>query len=357
MIGNLTFGAELEWSDIDRTIDIPEELGSWEGPRVAGRYLGSEIDIVNTRGEWAGVATDPLAIDCPVGGEIHTVPSATTASQLFRIMRILDLFPTVNVACPNHGHIHVGIPGILEQENLELLKNIFRYLKDNEGDILDYCCGLTRDDIRDIQNSHLEDWVKDYLLCGDAKMINPEVYDLVEEARTPEQILGILSVLPCYDYRFSPDTYKREPYLSENSHRTAVNVFNLTKMGSIEFRCFRASLNPEEILSCLEFSRLVTIEALKGKDGSPVDKILFDHHFTFPRINFNESLALGWQKTRQTKGRSGPFKKSSGILTVTEDYLVDYLDPSKQEMEELEEFDKSLLAIAELCYKSINELL
>ena len=50
----LSFGAELEWSDVDRRQDIPEELGSWEGPKIAGRNLGSELDIVNTRGKWKG---------------------------------------------------------------------------------------------------------------------------------------------------------------------------------------------------------------------------------------------------------------------------------------------------------------
>ena len=37
-IDNWTYGYEIEWGDIDRTIKIPESLGSWE-------Y--AETDIVN----------------------------------------------------------------------------------------------------------------------------------------------------------------------------------------------------------------------------------------------------------------------------------------------------------------------
>lgn len=325
----LTLGAELEWSDVDRTIDIPKELGSWEGPKVAGKYLGSEIDIVNTRGKWTGVAVDPLAVDCPVGGEIHTVPSYTAESQLMRIMRILDLFPTVNVACPNHGHIHVGIPGILEPENLEDLKNIFRYLKKNEKAVLDHCCGLSTKTIEDIQKSatagRIEPWVKDYLLCGDAKQVNPEVYDRVEKASSTKEILDILNEVKCYDYvyvREEDESYVRRGILSENSHRTAVNVFNLVKMESIEFRCFRATLNPEEIYSCLVFSWMFIKEALEGEKGRPVEDLLRSYNFVFPELEWDEELAVGWQETRHSKGRSGPFKKSSGVLRATEDPIV-----------------------------------
>lgn len=346
----LTFGAELEWSDIDRSINIPKDLGSWEGPLV-GRYnLGSEIDIVNTRGKWAGVATDPLAIDCPVGGEIHTVPSTTVDSQFYRIMRILDLFPTVGVACPNHGHIHVGVPGLLKPENLQILKNIFKYVEANESYVLEGCCGLTARTIYDIQHSSVEPWVKSYMLCGDAKKIDQEVYEEVQKSRSPETILRVLKHSPCLDYDYVMDkdgSYVRAYVPTENSHRTAVNLFNLTKMESIEFRAFRATLNPEEIYSCLKFCEMFMKEAMKGDEGVPVRDLMMTYNFKFPMLEWDEELALGWQKTRHQKGRSGPFKKSSGILRPTEDRLV--INPQTSE-----EFEKSLVLVKDLCQKSLE---
>ena len=139
---NFSYGCELEWSDVDRRVDIPTELGSWEGPKIAGYYMGSEIDIVNTKGKWKGVGTDPLCMTCQVGGEIHTQPSRFIETQLFRVMRILDLFPVANAACPNHGHIHVGVPGLLQ--DLELLKNVFRYTRINQENLIAACCGYTQ---------------------------------------------------------------------------------------------------------------------------------------------------------------------------------------------------------------------
>ena len=73
----ISYGYEIEWSDIDRRVDIPIKLGQWEGPKIAGYYMGSEIDIVNTVGVWKGIGTDPLCIDCKVGGEINVQPSTS----------------------------------------------------------------------------------------------------------------------------------------------------------------------------------------------------------------------------------------------------------------------------------------
>ena len=63
-------------------------------------------------------------------------------------------------------------------------------------------------------------------------------------------------------------------------------------------------------------------EAQKGLDGKPVSEILEEGNFKFPKLNFDEDLAKGWQNTRQTKGRCGPFKKFTGVCQISEDSLV-----------------------------------
>ena len=319
-VNNLSFGCELEWSDIDRRVDIPKGLGSWEGPKIAGYYMGSEIDIVNTKGRWKGHGTDPLCIDCPVGGEIHTQPSNTIDSQMYRIMRIMNLFNTVCVACPNHGHIHVGIPGI--KQDLEALKNLFRYTCKNELDMMKACCGY---DVKEhdtiTQSKKLQDWVKQYLIIGDGKQINPELYDRVEEAQTVQEILTLLETVVAVDY----DWVTGEGMPTENSHRTCLNLFNLTKGETVEFRIFRASINPVEIYSSLMFAKRYVEEALKGTEGKPVVDILTEGNFKFAPLNFDEDLAEGWQNTRQTKGRCGCFKHYTGTCITSED-LIEYDD-------------------------------
>lgn len=334
----MSFGCELEWSDIDRRIDIPKELGSWEGPKMAGYYMGSEIDIVNTQGRWKGIATDPLCITCPVGGEIHTVPSILPESQLLRIMRIMELFPKLGVACPNHGHVHVGIPEL--KTNIDLLKNFFEWLESNENDLIRYCCGYTAEDHELICASSLPDWAKRYFLVGDGKHISPDVYAAVKNAETVEEVINILKDVSCFDWM--PVT--EECFETPGSHRTAVNMFNLTKGDTIEFRIFRASLNPIEIYSTLKFAEEVCRAACLGKAGAGVKEILTAHQFQFPKLNFDLDLATRWVDTRQTKGRCGPFKKSFSSATEI------FEDPALQESyDNLTGFDQGLISILIIC--------
>lgn len=314
---NLSFGCELEWSDIDRRVDIPVELGSWEGPKIAGYYVGSEIDIVNTKGMWRGHATDPLCLTCPVGGEIHTQPSNSIETQVIRIMKIMNLFNTVSVACTNHGHIHVAIPGI--KQNLAMLKNIFKYVQREEKNLIEYCCGYSRDEAAVVRKANMQKWVKDYLLVGDGKSINPEIYAEVEKANSVREVIKLLETTPCDDWFWDTNIRVR----TNNSHRTAFNLFNLTKGETVEFRIFRASINPVEIYSTLYFAQRFVEEAIKGENGKSVPEILGEGYFKFPRLNFNEGLAKSWQNTRHTKGRCGCFKHYTGTCSTSEDPIIE----------------------------------
>jgi len=297
-----SYGYEIEWSDIDRSVDIPVELGQWEGPKIAGYYMGSEIDIVNTIGEYRGIGTDPLCIDCKVGGEINVQPTKSPEVLLNRVMEIMDLFSVVGTGCVNHGHVHVYVKGL--KEDLVLLKNVFAYIKENEMDVQIACHSWDPVTHFQVWESELEPWVKTYLQFDGCKTINQEIYNVVEKAESVETIIKALktynAVNRCWITGMVNET---------TSNRTAINMFNLTKGGTFEFRCFRASINPAELYSQFKFVQRFTEEALKGTNGRSVKEILKESNFRFPTLDFNLGDALGWQKTRQQKGRSGPFKK------------------------------------------------
>lgn len=303
----LTYGIELEWSDTDRSIDIPETLGKWEGPKIAGKYMGSEIDIVNTKGKWKGVGTDPLAITCPVGGEINVQPASSPEVLLNRVMEIMDLFPTIGTGCVNHGHIHVGLGNKLTFENI---KNIFAYTEKNELTVQAVLHSWNEETHVKVWGSDLEHWVKEYLQYDGCRTINPNVYQDVKEAKNEEKIRESLlkhkALNRCWITGESEET--------EHSHRTAINLFNLTKGETIEIRCLRSSINPVEIYSSLTFIRRYFEEAIKGEKGKPVVDLLKEYNYKFPTLDFNLEDAMGWQVTRHKKGRSGPFKKYSGTL-------------------------------------------
>lgn len=338
----LSFGAELELSDVDRSIDIPKELGAWEGPKIAGYNLGSEIDIANTKGEWRGVATDPLCLDCPVGGEIHVNPSWTIESQLLRIMRIIDLFPQVGVACPNHGHIHVGIQGI--RQDLQAIKNLFAYTKVNQFSVLEACSGYNKEESELIKNADITDWTIEYLLVGDAKTVDEHLFDRVAKAETLAEVWKAVREVEAFNYYI----FDKFATPAKGSHRTAVNLYSLLRGDTVEFRVFRASINPVEIYSSLVFCQRYIEEALKGKDGKPVTEILKEGQYRFAPLNFDEKIARGWQETRKTKGRSGCLKKFAGVSEPIEDPIL--------EAGEMTCFEEALLHILELCQMDFNKM-
>lgn len=312
----ISYGYEIEWSDIDRRVDIPIKLGQWEGPKIAGYYMGSEIDIVNTVGVWKGIGTDPLCIDCKVGGEINVQPSTSPEVLTNRVMEIMDLFSVVGTGCVNHGHVHVYVKGL--KQDLGLLKNVFKYVELNELDTQKACHSWDTNTHNEVWNSELEEWVKTYLQFDGCKTINSKIYEIVDKAQSVEEIISALqtfnAVNRCWITGFSDDTY---------SNRTAINMYNLVKGETFEFRCFRSSINPAELYSSFTFVRRFTEEALKGDKGKPVKDILKEGNFRFPTLDFDLDDALGWQKTRQQKGRSGPFKKYTGTTIPHDEVLTD----------------------------------
>lgn len=345
-LGPVSYGLELELSDVDRSVDIPKGLGSWEGPKIAGYNLGSELDIVNTKGEWRGVATDPLCIKCPVGGEIHVNPSFTVDSQLLRVMRIFDLFNQIGVACPNHGHIHVCIPNI--KKDFNRLKSFCLYCLEQERNFFKLCCGYDEAERTRILESELSDEVKDYLLYGDAKINKKSVYEAVERAESVSEILDALKNSEVVNY----DWYTTGSEDVPGSHRTCINLYNLVKGDTVEFRVFRASINPVEIYSSLKLVELFIQEALSAKtEKADVFLLARPYRFKFAPLNFDERLAAGWWSTRESKGRCGCLKKYSGCLEPDEDVLGGLINLNNYTMST---FDEGLLSILNLCKYDIN---
>ena len=76
---NFTWGMEIEWGDVDRRLEIPAHLGSWE-------Y--AETDIINLKEPYKNVCCDPLGLEPPFGGEINTKPTKTWQEQVDRYFEL-----------------------------------------------------------------------------------------------------------------------------------------------------------------------------------------------------------------------------------------------------------------------------
>lgn len=314
---NISVGVELELSDIDRSIDIPVELGRWEGPKLNGYYMGAEIDIVNTLGENWGKGTDPLSEICKVGGEINTQPSYSVDVQLNRILEIINLFPECEAGPVNHTHIHTRVEGLVD--DVDMLKRVFEYTQLNEVDVMKACYGWTPEINEAVKGSTIPAWSKEYLHWDGCRRINPNVYKRVAEAQTVEDILNILEEEYCINYCWVDDTVA--PTLS---HRTAINLFNLTKGQTVEFRCLRGTKDPYEIFSSLTFVKRYMEEAVKGREGKPVLEILKEANYRFTAFNWDEALIESWTKTRQSKDRGDAYKRYSGTVIPSENIFVDF---------------------------------
>ncbi len=86
-----TYGAEIEWGDIDRRMAIPTNLGKWE-------Y--AETDIVNLRPPFEYRACDPLGKEPWMGGEVNMMPTKTWQEQV--VQQVLTVQQVMQVTAVLH---------------------------------------------------------------------------------------------------------------------------------------------------------------------------------------------------------------------------------------------------------------
>jgi len=260
----MQFGLELEFGDIDLS----------KTPPAGCSYSTTEYDVVNS----TGLAADPKGDKVKFGGEINTSPTDTIQGQI-------DQFKACNVAYPEatinhrlHLHCHVSYPGI--RENADLMKKLLRYTIKNSPDALN-------------------------------ATFNPHKHPHMNTSAWKYQIVD-RTVMPDWKAQFcylsnTPDEFKRAhgtikdgSYNSLTIKRFAVNLYSIFKHGTVEFRHFFPTLDPEEVESCLEYCKRFVEEGIG--DQKPVTEILKERKFKFPKaVPFSFELEDGWQKTNFKK--------------------------------------------------------
>ena len=272
-----TYGAEIEWGDIDRTLSIPEYLGKWE-------Y--AETDIVNLHPPYEYRACDPLGIDPPMGGEINVKPTKTWQEQVDRVLQIHDLFvahgnnPTT--ACVNHGHIHVFVPGL--KEDVSGLKRLIAYIKENQQHTIEACYGFYE--------------TKDMKSCDGAKM-----YLKFDGGRQMPDYMcdNIINLATDFDHFIKLHAAGKDGISMGRPFRFAINTYCMKHTGTIEFRCFRATTKRKELESQFQFAEKFIDAALNN--GPSVPEILSNGEYTFPPFIWNINEYLGWVQSKYPKER------------------------------------------------------
>ena len=235
---SITLGCELELADVDTTKPIPKNLGVWD-------Y--EDYTIANS----SGIGNDPKKKLVRWGGEINTAPTHSVEEQLSIVESIYSLFPEASINYTCNLHIHAGILGLVD--NIEVLRKVVSYFYKYQEEIFQITEKLippTREEYPDPlafkgamkryrrrKVSHQKKIDKRLLECF-YKHSNPkDIWDCF----VPKRPNGI----PCY-----------------NPSRPGINVFQLFRIGTIEFRHFSMTFDLELFGNCLKWVKEIVYTAL-----------------------------------------------------------------------------------------------
>lgn len=273
----MTFGAELEVSDVDRRIPIPEGLGVW---------ANTETDVINRHRDRRGLACDPLGIAPPWGGEVNARPAASVEEASEVMEGILDHLGSFEQNQPdfdafNASHVHVRIPGF--REDLPAMKRFLRYVRDNQDDVLEYSF---RNYVAP-PYSKARSKVHTIPLDGKRKMQAWMIDNILEHAKEPAdvfqlQLRGKDAVTPFRIFRYS------------------VNLYNLKLMDTVEFRWLRPSVDPFHWKENFRFTERFILEALN--EGAPAREWM-DQYQLAPEREIELEMWDAWEATRYTQER------------------------------------------------------
>lgn len=266
------YGYEIEWGDIDRKMEIPAHIGSWE-------YC--ETDIINLREPYRGLACDPKGINPPVGGEINTKPTKTWEQQVNNIMELHDLFVAHGSAptsgCVNHGHLHIHVPGLTD--DIDALKRLMLYIKDNQHVTMDRVYQY-----RLQQGMEKTKTARTYLKHDGGRIAPNWLCDNL--ATVPNNFEEWLDVHCC----------GKDAKVRSRPFRYGIHTYALKNTKTIEFRCFRASCDRREIEDQFKFATAFIDAALNG--GPSVEDILMEYDYQFPPFDYDHDMYVGWENSK-----------------------------------------------------------
>ena len=120
-MNNYTYGMELEYADIRTDRELPEGL-TWND---------QDNSIVSS----TGIANDPKRKLYKLGGEINSAPTDTIDGQVEMFKQLMGVAPEARVSYRTNLHIHIRVPGLIE--DLPTLKQILSYNFEHQKGILD----------------------------------------------------------------------------------------------------------------------------------------------------------------------------------------------------------------------------
>lgn len=271
-VGGWTFGAELEWPDVDRRAELG---GGWA-------WSVTDYTVVNSD----GTANDPRGELNRWGGELNT-PVCGSVEELGE--RAGEMRAQLK---PGHNyrsnlHIHVAAPEFADVENLKRIAEFSRRELPGALKMMDPLNGLF---------SGLTDEAE---VAGARKrMAHSERsrHYFVSDARHARRMeaRGIEEMLRAE----VPMSREGAPCWALAS-REAVNLRSMRKHGTIELRCFAADGSGENVWAAASFSRDWLATALEGGEVFELP-----YFYSLPiQPAFELKLERGWEWTNLKHNR------------------------------------------------------
>lgn len=267
MTSEWTYGAELEWPDVDVRQELPD---GWAWSRTDATIVNSD-----------GVANDPLRKLVFRGGELNTPPCpdpdalGADADYLRRWLK-----PGYNYR--SNLHIHIAAPELGE---LDALKRVAAYTREHLPralGVMDSLDGLLQG-LTDPEEIAAAERRRSHSERSRHYFIPEHRHATRMEAPTLEDFLA--ATVP-----FSEKTGTPQYHLLP---REAVNFLSLRKHGTVEFRCFAGDANAENVHAAASFARDWLRAAL---DNSMT--FALPYFWQLPQqAQFNLHLERGWEWT------------------------------------------------------------
>lgn len=273
-----TVGMEHEWADVDRHFALPPHLGTW---------ATTDYTIVNSDSH----ANCPTGRTWRWGGEINTQPTDSAEGQaeiVRQLLKLLDPSPVINHRSNLHVHVMPDVD-LRQSQNLELLKQVATYLRRSESfvySVVEPVPKPTYDEHPGVDDMY---WAtKRY-----RRRLVSHHYSL-PLARWLE-LLGATTTDGVKEAHASPTRAGGRAW--HIAPRPGMNLRSLWKHGTIEYRHFPGTIDPEEIESCAEWCLRVTRAAVEG--GPEVEEIWGQREWKIPKfVPCDARLERGYHETK-----------------------------------------------------------
>lgn len=269
---DFTYGLELEWTDWDRSIPIPPELAA---------LTEDEVTVCNRDGSPYGKGPEGR------GGELCVTPSDSIEEAVEKVARLRSIVGDPRVSHRCHLHVHVAYPGL--REDLPAQLALFRYSIDPaNADALERLAA-DRPVIPELDDPEARKAAAAWLRRSDLY-----TRSRVPSSRIPE-ILAATTPREFYDAHFAPRRDGRGRAYGV-APRYTLNLRSIHKHGTVEFRMFSGTTEPEEVRELLSFAERYVAEAL-SPTPAPVAEYV-DLYSAPPSIPFDLDAELAFVRAR-----------------------------------------------------------